>query len=124
MPEAAGPEPAPTSSVLPQNVSSRFTFWAAAITSLEIHSPEPPETEPPHPVPLLGLGEHRLHPHLALAQSLLVGLGLSVGQYPLQEPSSKLRLTTRPLFPGVHSGFEGQALQAWDCARYLVTLSV
>jgi hypothetical protein len=50
-----------------------------------VHPPEPPETEAPHAMPLLGLGEHRLHPHLAFAQSFLVGPSLAVGADPFED---------------------------------------
>src|SRR5215210_4799763 len=53
--------------------------------SLCIHPPKRPEPKPPHPVLLLGLPEHRLHPHLALAQRLLVGPAPSVGSNPFEE---------------------------------------
>jgi hypothetical protein len=33
---------------------------------LYIHLLEPPQSEPTHPVPLFGLGEERLDPHLPL----------------------------------------------------------
>ena len=46
--------------------------------SLRVYSPEPPEPEAPHPVPLLGLTKHGLHPNLAFAQRLLVGCGPSL----------------------------------------------
>jgi len=38
----------------------------------DVHLFEPPEAEPPHPVPIFGLAKERFDPHLALSQGFLV----------------------------------------------------
>src|SRR5215203_1200404 len=102
----------------------RYVLSRGRHHSLRVYPPEPPEPEAPHPVPLLGLPEHGLNPHPALAQCLLVGCGPSRKALTLsRSSSSKLRISTRPLSPGVHSGFRGQALQFSASARYLLLAS-
>ena len=51
---------------------------------LGVHLLQPPEPEPPRPVPPLGLRKERLDPHRAFAQGLAVGLGVAVRPHPLQ----------------------------------------
>src|SRR5215213_7281122 len=51
--------------------------------SFDVHLLEPPQSEPPHPVPLFGLGKQRFDPHLPLSHRLLVGLRMSVRPHPL-----------------------------------------
>ena len=55
----------------PHRLSSRFRFCPAAISSASpLTFGNPPRPEPPEPVPVLGVGEERLHPHLAFAHGL------------------------------------------------------
>ncbi len=51
---------------------------------LGVHLLKPPEPEPPHPVPVLGLPKERLDPHRAFPYGLAVGLGVAIPSHPLQ----------------------------------------
>jgi len=46
--------------------------------------PQPPQPEAPQPVPVLGLPEQRLDPHLPLAQRPLIESGAPVGAHPVE----------------------------------------
>jgi hypothetical protein len=89
-----------------------------------VHPPKRPETEPPHPVPLLRFPEHGLHPHLALAQRLLVGPGPSVGPDPFEELLLEAAHQHATAVSRRALGLQGQALQLSGLARYLLSLSV
>jgi hypothetical protein len=58
-------------------------------------------------VPLLGLPEERLDPHLALAQGLPVGFGLAVGAHPFEELLVEAAPHHAPALAGRAFGLEG-----------------
>src|SRR5215204_6764718 len=93
----------PPRSPAPEREQPLYVLARGDHQRLDVHPPEPPEPEAPYPVPLLGLPEERLNPHLALAQRLLVGLGLSVGANPFEEllleaPPDHAPVTSRRAF--------------------------
>src|SRR5690242_15460827 len=67
---------------------------------LTVHSPESPQPEPAHPMPVLVLSEERFHPDAAFAEGFLVGGRLLIAAHPLQIRLPHMAIKLMPLGTG------------------------